>query len=234
MTAVHRARHIATAAAAISAGIALITFVAASTAVAAPGGRALAGRGTATADRASGGTGASPGTVSAAGKSGQTLQTLVSGVEVFASPSLGARGDGKMATMGTSVTVSCWTTGSAFTGDPIWYSITAPQAGFVPAYEMAAHLAPVPGLPHCLAPAFSRDYHSLVLDLKIRAEPLLSATVLATLGPVGTATDVTCWAAGSPVLGDTTWYYETTPAAGYVSGRYLNTGGDPAQGVPHC
>ena len=90
------------------------------------------------------------------------------------------------------------------------------------------------GLLRVVVPAFGRVYHALVLDLKIRAQASLGSTVLATLGPVGTPAVVSCWTSGSSVLGDSTWYYESSPATGYISGRYLNTGGDPAAGVPHC
>ena len=231
MTAVHQIRRIGTV---IAAAAAAITFMASSAASAAPASRAAAARETAAAARTSPGAAASTRRPAGAHGSGPTVQTLVSSVQIFAAPSMASKVAGKMATIGTSVTVSCWTTGVSYVGDPIWYSITAPQAGFVPAYDMAAHFAPAPGLSHCSTPAFGRVYHALVLDLKIRDKPTFASTVLATLGPIGTAAVVSCWTTGSTVLSDSTWYYESSPATGYVSGRYLNTGIDPAPGVPRC
>jgi hypothetical protein len=227
MTAARSARHIVTGVAAISATAAAISLVAASSAAATPGRRALAGSAAMRARLH-----AAP--VRSAAHSGTKLPTLLARVQVFASPSMASKVFGKMRTSGTSVTVSCWTTGVGYAGDPIWYSITAPQSGYVPAYAMAAHTAPFPGVPHCASPVFGRDYHSLAANLKVRSVPTFNGTVIATLGPIGTATNVKCFVTGSAVMGDNTWYYESSPAPGYISGRFLNTGGDPAWGVPHC
>jgi hypothetical protein len=45
---------------------------------------------------------------------------------------------------------------------------------------------------------------------------------------------VDCYTHGRAVAGDSTWYHLAAPHAGYVAGYYLNTGRDPAAGIPRC
>jgi hypothetical protein len=80
----------------------------------------------------------------------------------------------------------------------------------------------------------SHVYSTLITGLHVRKTPSTAAPVLAILGPAGTKVSVDCWARGSSVFGDRIWYLITTPHTGFVAGFYLNTGRDPAAGIPSC
>jgi hypothetical protein len=77
-------------------------------------------------------------------------------------------------------------------------------------------------------------YSTLAHGLHVRTRPTTAATVVAVLGPAGTEVVVNCYAFGSPVFRDNVWYHIVKPLSGYVSGFYLNTGRDPAAGIPAC
>ena len=163
----------------------------------------------------------------------RSLKTLFATVRVFRSATHGGVA-GKLIRRGTVVSVTCWTTGSYYRDVPIWYAISAPAAGYVSAFNLAAHFAPAIGIPHCLAPAFKEQFDGLEAHLRIRSGPSVTATVAGYLGGVGSKVTVDCYVAGTPIFKDPVWYHAVSPRGGYVSGRMLNTGGDPAPGVPHC
>lgn len=165
---------------------------------------------------------------------GRSLQTLFHVVRVFARPSSHASVKGKLSGSGTGVSVTCWTTGTAYKGVPIWYQISAPVAGYVPAFNLAAHFSPATGVPHCLTPAFSAQFYSLEVNLRIRTAPSTRANISGYLVSVGSKVTINCFVTGSAIFGDAVWYHSLSPAIGYVTGRLLNTGGDPARGVPRC
>jgi hypothetical protein len=77
-------------------------------------------------------------------------------------------------------------------------------------------------------------YHTLAHGLHVRRAPTTAAPAVAVLGPAGTHVTVNCFAAGSSVFGDSVWYHIVKPASGFVAGFYLDTGRDPAQGIPAC
>jgi hypothetical protein len=153
---------------------------------------------------------------------------------VFASPSTHASVKGKLIGTGTGVSVDCWTSGTYYKGTEIWYQISRPVAGYMPAFNVAAHFSPAVGVPHCLVPAFSRQYFSLEASLRIRTAPSTNATISGYLAKVGSMVIVNCYVSGSSIFGDPIWYHALSPAVGYVTGRFLNTGGDPAAAVPRC
>jgi hypothetical protein len=155
-------------------------------------------------------------------------------VRVFTSATTGAATNGQLGGAGTGVSVSCWTTGAYYSDSSIWYQIAAPMKGYVAAFNLAAHFSPAPGVPHCSWPTFSRDFNSLETNLRIRTAPSTAATIAGYLVSIGTRVSVNCYATGSAIFGDAIWYHAVSPTTGYVTGRFLNTGGDPAPGVPRC
>jgi hypothetical protein len=84
-------------------------------------------------------------------------------------------------------------------------------------------------------PALSAQVHrTTVKNLHVRKKPSTSATVVAVLKKAGTKVTVNCWSHGTKVLGDPVWYHITKPHVGFVAGFYLDTGADPAAGIPNC
>lgn len=77
-------------------------------------------------------------------------------------------------------------------------------------------------------------YRTVVTGLRVRKAPHTMAPVVHVLGAAGTRVAVNCFAVGSSVAGDRIWYHIVAPNAGFVAGFYLNTGRDPAAGVPAC
>ncbi len=77
-------------------------------------------------------------------------------------------------------------------------------------------------------------YSTLAHGLHVRARPTTAATAVAVLGPKGSEVTVNCFAVGSSVFGDSVWYHIVKPLSGFVAGFYLNTGRDPAPGIPAC
>jgi hypothetical protein len=166
--------------------------------------------------------------------SSRSLPTLFSNVRVFSSPSTEATATGQLGRNGTALSVTCWTTGIDYNGIPIWYRISAPIAGYVAAFNLAAHFAPAPRVRHCESPAFSAVFNALEANLRIRMAPSTGATISGHLGNIGSKVTLDCYVTGAAVLGDAIWYHAVSPAVGYVTGRFLNTGGDPAVGIPRC
>jgi len=162
------------------------------------------------------------------------LHTLFASVRVFTAASDHAAVKGRLQGSGTGVSVLCWTTGMYYKGTPIWYEISAPYSGYVAAFSLAAHYAPAVGVPHCLSPAFREQFNSLEARLRIHTGATTAASVADYLGATGSKVRINCYVLGMRVLGDSVWYHAVSPAVGYVTGRLLNTGGDPVRGVPHC
>jgi hypothetical protein len=77
-------------------------------------------------------------------------------------------------------------------------------------------------------------YHTLAHGLHVRTRPTTAAPAVAVLGPAGSHVTVNCFAIGSSVFGDSVWYHIVKPATGFVAGFYLDTGRDPAAGIPAC
>jgi hypothetical protein len=165
---------------------------------------------------------------------GRSLQTLFSSVRVFTSASDRGAVKGKLARPGTGVSVLCWTTGAYYKDTTVWYEISAPLSGYVSAFSLNAHYAPAVGMPHCLAPAFRKGFNALEANLKIRTAPSTTAAIAGVLGGAGSKVRIDCYIKGAPVFQDSVWYHAASPATGYVAGRLLNSGGDPAPGVPRC
>ncbi len=79
-----------------------------------------------------------------------------------------------------------------------------------------------------------RTYQAIVAGLQVRNAPQASAPIAGVLGAAGSSAGVSCYALGSSVSGDSVWYHLASPDIGYVAGYYLNTGRDPAAGIPQC
>jgi Domain of unknown function (DUF1906) len=79
-----------------------------------------------------------------------------------------------------------------------------------------------------------RTYQTMVAALQVRNAPHTSAPIAGVLGAAGSRVGVNCYAHGSSVHGDSVWYHLVSPDTGYVAGYYLNTGRDPAAGIPQC
>ena len=77
-------------------------------------------------------------------------------------------------------------------------------------------------------------YKTLVTGLRVHDGASTSAATVDVLGPAGTRVAVDCFVSGGSVFGDHAWYHLVAPHTGYVAGYYLNTGVDPAPGVPLC
>jgi hypothetical protein len=77
-------------------------------------------------------------------------------------------------------------------------------------------------------------YKTTVKGLHVRKGPHTSAAVVAVLGAAGTKVTVNCYAIGSSVFGDSVWYHLVAPHTGFSAGFYLDTGRDPAPGIPAC
>jgi hypothetical protein len=167
-------------------------------------------------------------------QSERRLQTLFRTVRIYAAASDRHWVKGKITRRGTAVSVTCWTTGAFYKDVPIWYEVSAPVAGYVSAFNLVAHYSPAVGVPHCLAPVFRERFNALEPQLHIRTAPSTNATIVAYLPRIGSRVIIDCYVTGSPVFQDSIWYHVNSPANGYVSGRFLNTGGDPAPGTPHC
>jgi hypothetical protein len=99
---------------------------------------------------------------------------------------------------------------------------------------MDSHYDPVRGVSRCQAAPFSRTYRIIVKGVHIRFWPTAFATKLATLGRVGSTVTVNCYTYGEDISGDRVWYHVTRPMSGFVAGSHLNTGRDPAPGIPAC
>ncbi len=166
--------------------------------------------------------------------SGHGLHTLFDMIRIYTAPDMHGQVEGKLTGTGTELTIACWTSGTDYKNISVWYQVTAPMAGYVPAFNLAAHYSPAAHVPHCLVPTFKIRYYSLEQNLRIRKSPSIAASISGLLGSIGSQVVVTCYRKGSTVFGDPIWYHTKAPADGYVAGRLLNTGGDPAPSIPHC
>ncbi len=79
-----------------------------------------------------------------------------------------------------------------------------------------------------------RTYRTSVTGLRVRNAPRASVPIVSVLGAAGSRVWVNCYALGGSVSGDRVWYHVVAPDTGYVAGYYLNTGHDPAAGIPQC
>jgi hypothetical protein len=170
---------------------------------------------------------------SAAGN-GRNMQTLFDMVRIFGSPNTHGDVRDKLTTTGAGVRVACWTSGRNYKNQSIWYEITAPVAGYIPAFNLDAHFSPAKGISHCLVPTFSTAFYALEVNLHVRTEPSIDASISGYLANVGSKVVISCYQKGTAIYGDPVWYHAVSPVVGYVAGRLLNTGGDPAPNVPHC
>ena len=161
-----------------------------------------------------------------------SLRTLVRHVNVRSEPSNHARIVGTIRKSGTVVAIACYAMGTSVAGNPVWYRISAPVNGYITSYYTTTHLDPAAGVAKCRS--FSRPYHTVVKGLHVRTRPTTAAKITTVLGKVGTKITVNCYSRGQDISGDPIWYHIVTPRAGYVAGLNLDTGYDPAAGVPAC
>jgi hypothetical protein len=164
-----------------------------------------------------------------------TMRTLVRHINVRGGPSVGSRIVGHTGSAGSRVVVSCYAEGTEVAGNPVWYHLAKPVRGYITSYYTDTHTDPVRGLAKCgTKPVFRRYYHTLGKNLHLRALPRTSGTAVAATGGLGSVVTVTCFTYGQKVGGDRVWYRTLTPERGYIAGRHLDTGHDPAPGVPRC
>jgi hypothetical protein len=177
-----------------------------------------------------------------------TLATLVAGIAVHSKPTMSSGVTGRISRRGTRVTIDCYVTGSRIAGNPVWYRLSDPVAGFLTSYFADSHYDPVAGVRRCpkVRPKahkhrrahadaqFSRAYRTLVTGVHIRYWPTAMATLLATISRVGSRVTVNCYVLGEMIGRDAVWYHVTSPVSGFISGSHLNTGRDPAYGIPAC
>lgn len=162
------------------------------------------------------------------------LRTTVPGVSVRRAPDLHAQITSHLGARGTRVTVDCWARGSLVAGNPFWYHLAGPRHGYVTSHFINSRRDPYPGLVKCVTTGFRRTYLTRVAGLRVRRGPGLRFRMVGRLGRAGSKVVVTCWQRSVPIKGDPIWYHLISPLHGFVAGVYLNTGRDPARGVPHC
>jgi hypothetical protein len=207
---------------------AIAPLMAAAVGVAAPASAAAGGHaGSAAAAR--------PAAVRPATVAGVNLRTLVPHVPVHSRAMTKSRIVGVIKTRGARVTVACYVRGVPTAGNPIWYLLSWPVAGYVTAFYLNSHSDPAFGIGRCGAkPHFSRVYHTLVGHLPVRVGPWSYLRAVGYLGGFGSAVRINCYAYGQRVDRDAVWYHASWPHPGWVAGFYLDTGRDPAPGVPVC
>lgn len=164
----------------------------------------------------------------------RTLRTLVAHLRVRDAPSTRARVAGRIRRKGTRVTINCWAAGTRVRGNPVWYHIDKPRRGYVAAGYIDTHFDPAARVPRCGHAPFRRSYRTLVAGLRIRTGPSAGFRIVGHLGSVGSKLTVSCFTFGESILGDRVWYHTVAPRRGFLAGRHLNTGRDPAPGVPRC
>ena len=164
--------------------------------------------------------------------SGHVFRTLHTGLRVRKRPSTSAKIVAVLGTVGSKVTVNCFTHGSTVLGDSIWYHVVNPHNGFVAGFYLATGGDPAAGVPACAVQ--HRTFRTLHTGLRVRKRPSTSAKIVAVLGTVGSKVTVNCFTHGSTVFGNNVWYHVVKPHNGFVAGFYLATGGDPAAGIRQC
>jgi uncharacterized protein YgiM (DUF1202 family) len=162
------------------------------------------------------------------------LTTRVRGLHVRTGPSIHAQMIAKLGKRGTRVTITCWAKGSTIVGNPVWYHLSGPRRGYVTSYYINTRTAPYPGLVRCKKAPARHRYHSRTDGVRVRTGPSSKFRVLGKLGRAGSTVTVSCWTSGEAIWGDHAWYRLRSPRRGYTAGYHLDTGRDPARGVPHC
>ncbi|MGO9077417.1 MAG: hypothetical protein ACLQDY_00010 [Streptosporangiaceae bacterium] len=168
------------------------------------------------------------------GSGGLALRTLVGGLHVHSRPSVYAPIVSQIRKRGATIIVNCWSSGPPISGNPVWYHINQPAVGFVTAFYVGTHYDPAAGVRQCSRIGFRRQYWTLEGGLRIRTQPRKNAATVARMGGMGSVLTIDCYAYGGSLLGDKVWYQVVSPREGYVPGLRLNTGQDPAAGVPAC
>jgi len=158
--------------------------------------------------------------------------TLINGLHVRKKPTTAAPAVAVLGPSGSRVDVNCFAFGSSVFGDNVWYHIVHPFVGFVAGFYLDTGRDPAPGIPACSR--HRHVYHTLANGLRVRTAPTTAARTIVRLGAAGSHVTVNCFAFGSSVFGDNVWYHIVHPLSGFVSGFYLDTGRDPAPGIPHC
>lgn len=162
------------------------------------------------------------------------LPTLFANVRSYARPTMHSAVKGRLGAAGTTTRVACWTSGMFYKDSVIWYRITDPITGYVASFNLQAHFSPAAHVARCPTPEFRQTYYSLAADLRIRTGPSTATSIISKLAAIGSPVAVSCYVRGTRIYSDPVWYATLSPADGFVSGRFLNTGTDPAIGVPHC
>jgi uncharacterized protein YgiM (DUF1202 family) len=162
------------------------------------------------------------------------LTTRVRGLHVRSHPSNRSALVAKLGKRGTRVTITCWTKGTPVVGNPVWYHLSGPRRGYVTSYYIKTRIAPYPGLARCQSAPAKNRYRSLTDGVRVRTGPSSKFRVLGKLGQAGSKVTVSCWTSGEAIWGDHAWYRLSRPRRGYTAGFHLDTGRDPAHGVPPC
>lgn len=162
------------------------------------------------------------------------LTTRVRGLHVRTRPSNQSPMVAKLGKRGTRVTITCWAKGTSIVGNPVWYHLSGPRRGYVTSYYINTRTAPYPGLARCRRAPARHRYHSRTEGVRVRTGPSSKFRVVGKLGRAGSTVTVTCWTSGEAIWGDHAWYHLSGPRRGYTAGYHLDTGRDPARGVPHC
>jgi hypothetical protein len=102
-----------------------------------------------------------------------------------------------------------------------------------PASAAPAPAAAVLG-PATQAATRTHVFRTLVTGLAVREAATDTSLKRAVLGAAGTKVTVRCFTIGQSIGGDNVWYAIAAPRTGMVVGFYLDTGSDPALGIPSC
>lgn len=159
------------------------------------------------------------------------IKTTVAGLVIRSLPSTTSARVLRLGPAGTKISVNCWTLGTTVAKNSVWYHTVSPRLGYVASAFTSPRKDPVPGLPRC---AYRRTFQTKVAGLVIRSGPSARFKAVGKLGPAGSKVVVSCWTRGQSVKGDNVWYGTVGPFRGFAAGAYLNTGRDPAAGVPRC
>ena len=76
-------------------------------------------------------------------------QTVVAGLRVRTAPRTSAQTVAVLGAAGSQVAVDCYATGTAVSGDSIWYHIVAPSTGYVAGYYLNSGRDPAAGVRQC-------------------------------------------------------------------------------------
>src|ERR1022692_1586624 len=170
---------------------------------------------------------ANPAQAAMAPAGGHVYRTLATGLRVRARATTKSKQRGVLGKAGSKVTVNCYTIGQPIVRDSVWYHIVKPKTGFVAGFYLKTGGDPAAGVPRCY-------YRTKVTGLVVRKSATTKSAKVGVLGKAGSRVTVDCYAIGQRIHGDSVWYRITSPKTGYVAGFYLNTGRDPAAGVPRC